>query len=458
MFDHGFPPYWSTLKKLIWLVGTGIAGGAKWITLTGSIVSFVANKVASILGLTVTITPQQDLSHGDPSPENECPITGWTGASVTRTGKNLYNKGVSSGITIISDLLKVGKTYTVTAKRVDSGISSYLYLYKSINPDLSDGTLVGYVIAGTNEYARTFTVENGYYYGLWNGNDWNNVKNIQLEVGSTATDYEAFNGTTVSVTFPALGKNLLKTNGLTYGTPSSTAYSNATKRTFLKDTYVVGLTVGNYYQGNRTTDITVSENFVQFTTNASAYGVSIPVVGLEVGKRYKLNATAVNGRLGAGYYKQDGTFISSVSAGANPTLDIPAETYYTLINFSASTVDEVSTFTDIQLEQNSSSTEYEPYTNTVFGGEYEVVSGEVKPYKEYDSYNGETLTGRWMSSIDKYVSGTTPTIGAQVVDLESFDTTIEVTAQPISTLEGQNNIWSDAGNVAVTVPQNIIVE
>ena len=87
-----------------------------------------------------------------------------------------------------------------------------------------------------------------------------------------------------------------------------------------------------------------------------------------------------------------------------------------------------------------------------------MVSGKVKPYKEYDSYNGETLTGRWMSSIDKYVSGTTPTIGAQVVDLESFGTEFQVTPQPVSTLVGQNNVWSDSGDVAVTVPSNIVVE
>ena len=112
----------------------------------------------------------------------------------------------------------------------------------------------------------------------------------------------------------------------------------------------------------------------------------------------------------------------------------------------------------LQIEFGSTATDYEPYQGTtltasfgqtVYGGEYEVVSGKVKPYKEYDSYNGETLTGRWMSSIDKYVEGTTPTIGAQVVDFETFDETIQITPNPVSTLQGQNNIWSDAGDVAV---------
>lgn len=39
--------------------------------------------------LTVQITPQQAGS-GDPSPENVRPITGWTGATITHTGSNLW--------------------------------------------------------------------------------------------------------------------------------------------------------------------------------------------------------------------------------------------------------------------------------------------------------------------------------------------------------------------------------
>ena len=67
MFDLGFPPYWSTLKKLIWLVGSGVVGGAKWTTLTGAIVSFFAKKSAPINALSVTLEPQQDL-HGQDAP------------------------------------------------------------------------------------------------------------------------------------------------------------------------------------------------------------------------------------------------------------------------------------------------------------------------------------------------------------------------------------------------------
>ena len=43
--------------------------------------------------LTAYIEPVQDLSNGDPSPTNICPITGWTAAKVTRTGLNLVGDG-----------------------------------------------------------------------------------------------------------------------------------------------------------------------------------------------------------------------------------------------------------------------------------------------------------------------------------------------------------------------------
>ena len=50
------------------------------------------------------INPEQDLSNGDPSPTNICPITGWTGANVYSAGK-LYDEYpsdpiVTNGLTI----------------------------------------------------------------------------------------------------------------------------------------------------------------------------------------------------------------------------------------------------------------------------------------------------------------------------------------------------------------------
>lgn len=51
--------------------------------LPADIASFSDGTDLPMASLKVTVTPYQDLSHGDPSPENICPIIGWDEAVVT---------------------------------------------------------------------------------------------------------------------------------------------------------------------------------------------------------------------------------------------------------------------------------------------------------------------------------------------------------------------------------------
>lgn len=93
--------------------------------------------------------------------------------------------------------------------------------------------------------------------------------------------------------------------------------------------------------------------------------------------------------------------------------------------------------------------------STVYSGTVDVVTGVVKARPYYASYNGETLVGPWMSSMDKYVAGATPTVGAQVVDLGGAETTVQLTPQQVSSLLGENNMWSDAnGDLTVEYRSN----
>lgn len=80
MFKHGFPPEWSTFKKLIWLKGAGIIGGisAVWKTVTGTLIHITDALASPMQKCEVTLEPIQAGS-GDPSPTNVRPITGWTG-------------------------------------------------------------------------------------------------------------------------------------------------------------------------------------------------------------------------------------------------------------------------------------------------------------------------------------------------------------------------------------------
>ena len=143
------------------------------------------------------------------------------------------------------------------------------------------------------------------------------------------------------------------------------------------------------------------------------------------------------------------------------------------------------TYSQIQLESGSSKTPFAPYSNictisgrtglhayagptdsigdaatysmdwtspagTVYAGSADIVSGDIKSAPYYASYNGETLVGPWVSSMDEYDPEGTPTTGAQVVDLGGTMTEYHITGQDIITLVGDNYIWSDSGDVTIT--------
>ena len=96
---------------------------------------------------------------------------------------------------------------------------------------------------------------------------------------------------------------------------------------------------------------------------------------------------------------------------------------------------------------------------TVYGGTLDVVTGVLtSTMANIASYNGETITEPWLSSMDAYVSGATPTTGAQVVYTLATPQTYQITAQQISVLLGTNNVWSDSGNISVEVIAPIVLQ
>ena len=86
---------------------------------------------------------------------------------------------------------------------------------------------------------------------------------------------------------------------------------------------------------------------------------------------------------------------------------------------------------------------------TVYGGKLDVLTGILTVYPYYASYNGETLTGRWISDRDAYVAGTTPTIGAQVVNIGAEGTEYQLEPHEVTSLLGANNPWADTGDSEV---------
>lgn len=102
--------------------------------------------------------------------------------------------------------------------------------------------------------------------------------------------------------------------------------------------------------------------------------------------------------------------------------------------------------------QQAQATEYAiSFGATVYAGSVNPITGKVKARPYYASYNGETLTGPWMSSMDEYAAGATPTTGAQVVDLGGALSTASITPVDISMREGSNYVWVDTGAVITLV-------
>ena len=97
------------------------------------------------------------------------------------------------------------------------------------------------------------------------------------------------------------------------------------------------------------------------------------------------------------------------------------------------------------------SVNWEDEAGTVYGGTFDVVNRKLNSYPYYSSYNGETIIGPWISSMDVYALGATPTLGAQVVDMGGAATSYDLSDVPeITTFLGTNNIWADTGDITVT--------
>ena len=118
-----------------------------------------------------------------------------------------------------------------------------------------------------------------------------------------------------------------------------------------------------------------------------------------------------------------------------------------------------------QLEVGSTATSYEPYQGqtytidldgTRYGGTLDVLAGKLTVTDGYiASYNGETLPSTWISDRDVYAAGTTPTTGAEVVYKLASPFEIDLTETEVELLTGTNNIWSDTGDVTVTIGNEI---
>ena len=173
-------------------------------TASGAIVSFSdgADNLP-LKSLVVDINPVQDLSHGDPSPENLCPISGWTSVGVEQRGVNLLSfngrEQYSGGDFNPNIVVDFSKPY------VYYGIASSGYLFANNVP--SD-----VVISSDN--CITFTPRyNWYGVGF----------NIPIKGGATySTNANVVSGYAIGVAFyDSDSKFISTTNVRTFTAPSN---------------------------------------------------------------------------------------------------------------------------------------------------------------------------------------------------------------------------------------------
>ena len=146
--------------------------------------------------------------------ENLCPISGWTGAEIEGTGKNLFDETKYQNLVTNYDYnsdgylckiihLKPNTAYTISQR---AGTASSVILIVN-NTRKVNG--VGYLDTRSPASNKTFTTDESgnLYIGVAYSTDttYNErlaLCKIQIELGSTATDYEPYQGNQISVTFP----------------------------------------------------------------------------------------------------------------------------------------------------------------------------------------------------------------------------------------------------------------
>ena len=182
-------------------------------TASGSIASFTdGGDNLPMKSLKVNIVPKQSGS-GDPSPTNKRPISGWDSVAVEQSGKNLFNPNLVVGPAYVVNADGSIKVTTSDARGwselnpipIKAGTYTFSWLgysngaVSTIKLSTDGYTTDYYLTAGTPR--RTITMAEDGYFKIKVGTSASSYPvtvKLQLEVGSTATDYEPYEGETIT--------------------------------------------------------------------------------------------------------------------------------------------------------------------------------------------------------------------------------------------------------------------
>ena len=179
----------------------GVINTPKTFEATGN--PIVLPEYKSLVKLKTTFSPKQ-AGTGNPSPENVRAISGWDEVGVTRCGKNLVDiPDINTGSTPISIGITISSAFTVSCDYSDVEISSDIWRFSFVRRDGSfsyafDSTLRigGVTVSANNENPVVKINYRGTY--ITSGQ----IKKVQIELGSTPTAYEPYQGSTTALTLP----------------------------------------------------------------------------------------------------------------------------------------------------------------------------------------------------------------------------------------------------------------
>lgn len=308
----------------------------KEYTIVGNPVSFNTNVAKPLKQLLIPFTPVQSGT-GDPSPENVRPITGWTGVNVTRTGMNMLDPSTkTSSSSTVKEWCK-SKGFLCRGGIVYKVVANYGYGTVYVT-DWATGTTITSHAQGKLTYAPAD--DRVVYFRYYNSSVPSDLQ-LMVEIVPTpetfADDYEPYTGTTIPITFPAVGKNLLNPAEIVKGLYSSADFSMTSTSSDVYRSAKVYLKKGEY---------TIS------------FGVNINIARLVKDEVYT------------------SSFPATMNNISSYTFTVESDGYFGISwrdTTSSSTVWDDTT--PVQIESRSSATSYEPYTNTVYGGEFDLTTG-----------------------------------------------------------------------------------
>ena len=181
--------------------------------------TFTTNVSAPLKECKIHFEPVQE-GEGDPSPENVRPITGWTGFTFYRCGKNL---------TLAKDGATMKTLPYVNSARMDTirGLPTDMNFTLSCKVTEATGNTSGkrlynYGVQTSGKFLNTGSLQDGTYGVTNKPNVYGNITishnnnglsliadylhDIQLEIGTTPTEYEEYNGIRQEIDWSSIGE------------------------------------------------------------------------------------------------------------------------------------------------------------------------------------------------------------------------------------------------------------